>query len=287
MHIRVKDHINPGLEFSLDISEDLTVGDLKSRIESEFPSNPSSSSQKLIFSGRLLSDEEALADVTRRYNSSSAHTFHLLVTSSTTLLDTTPDEEGPLRNRATGNRGINDEGRRNAAQFGMAGVAEQAVRRHATGRGFFETQNYQLLLKLILVLYLFGRGASTVRLGFMIVGAFVIYMYQIGLFGSQDRGHRFPVRERPPPAAMVRPAAPVPHAHPPAEAVAPPLDANRNDPGPEFEMPVVPEVSAANHLLHASDQASPSDRSFGVLENVVGPFFYSLMPSWTPETGFA
>ena len=82
----------------------------------------------------------------------------------------------------------------------------------------------------------------------------------------------------------MRPAAPAPHAPPPADAAAPPGGA-AEETTPELEVPVVPGLPAADAHPDADTQLQGASRG-GLFENVVGPFFYSLMPSWTPEAGF-
>lgn len=66
----------PDLEFVCDVTN--TVMDVKDRISREFPTQPSVSAQKLVYSGKILKDSDRLEDVLRFDEDVTKYTLHLV-----------------------------------------------------------------------------------------------------------------------------------------------------------------------------------------------------------------
>ncbi len=54
---------SPSTDFSCEVEEMLSIGELKQLLSERYPGNPSPPSQKLIFAGRLLQEEAKLTDI--------------------------------------------------------------------------------------------------------------------------------------------------------------------------------------------------------------------------------
>jgi len=67
---------HPDLEFVCDVTN--TVVELKDRISREFPTQPSVSGQKLVYSGKILKDSDRLEDVLRFDEDVTKYSLHLV-----------------------------------------------------------------------------------------------------------------------------------------------------------------------------------------------------------------
>jgi hypothetical protein len=67
---------------SIVVDSESSVLQLKERLSVEYPGNPPASTQKLIFSGRLLQDASTIGDLLAQHDTSFPQTFHIVVSSS-------------------------------------------------------------------------------------------------------------------------------------------------------------------------------------------------------------
>lgn len=92
------------LELTCDIEN--TVIQVKKRISEEFPTKPSVTGQKLVYSGKILKDLDKLSDILRFEDEVTKFTFHLVCAvpqkkSSVTEENTSSFPDG-LRHRSSG-----------------------------------------------------------------------------------------------------------------------------------------------------------------------------------------
>ena len=98
------------LEFSCDVSE--TVLHLKQRITEQFPTKPSVTGQKLVYSGKILSDSDVLEKILRFEDECQKFTFHLVCAmpqrKSPEERPAQPEQSYPdgLRHRSTAGAGV-------------------------------------------------------------------------------------------------------------------------------------------------------------------------------------
>jgi len=142
------------------------------------------------------------------------------------------------------------------------------------GLGLLGRQNWGLMVKLIVIIYILSQGGGSWRMTFLWVGAFVVYLYQMGLFPRFNR----------PAAAAPAPAQPVPMAPAAAparaddnaegEQVPPQADDNNDNPAFAAAPATTPAATPA--------QQAPARGLWQEVENIFLPFLYSLIPTWQP-----
>ncbi|KAL6045578.1 Homocysteine-responsive endoplasmic reticulum-resident ubiquitin-like domain member 1 protein [Balamuthia mandrillaris] len=274
-------------DFPLVFPLDQTVGQLKGRLAEEYPGRPGPASQKLIFAGRLLQDSATIQSVleSQKRAISGPHTFHLVVPppeaprpssfveeqggyvpqpAAAPAAAAAPPPALPMMPAGGGGAGGMGAWRQQQLQQEEEqGFGFDAQQQAAGAYGLFRP-NWALLIRLALAVYIFGQGGSWGRIVFLSVASVLYYAYQIGAFNSFQRVivvRAEPARQAPPPQPQPREEQPQQHQEQPQQ----------NESTPPTE----------------TTTRSPSS-SLGLyreLENVVVPFFYSLLPSWQPGMG--
>eukprot|EP00092_Neocalanus_flemingeri_P006440 GFUD01006939.1.p1 GENE.GFUD01006939.1~~GFUD01006939.1.p1 ORF type:complete len:364 (-),score=96.41 GFUD01006939.1:169-1260(-) len=89
----------PDLQFTCDLKE--RIIQIKTRISESYPTKPTESAQKLVYSGKILKDSDHLCDILRFEDECAAFTFHL-VCSIPQKPKSAPITADGLRQRATG-----------------------------------------------------------------------------------------------------------------------------------------------------------------------------------------
>ena len=84
----------PDLEFKCDVNEKII--EIKRRISESYPTKPSESAQKLVYSGKILKDSDHLCNILRFEDECSAFTFHLVCS--------IPQKQKPLPSSSDGLR---------------------------------------------------------------------------------------------------------------------------------------------------------------------------------------
>ncbi|ELR24191.1 ubiquitin family protein [Acanthamoeba castellanii str. Neff] len=259
-------------DFPLELSDSGTVGDLKDELQRSYPSHPTPAQQKLIFAGRLLNDGSqiishlitASKDIRRSAPAAQQHAPQQL-----------PPYAQPHPRFVPGN-GVAPPAAFVRPQFVPAAappqVAPAAAPRPPAGPGILGRQNWALLVKLVVIIYILSQGGDSLRLSILSFGAFLVYLYQMGLFPRLNRraAAAAPVAQQAPPAA-------VPERAPAAEA-----EGDAPAPREADEPAAAPAAAAATTGSEAQARQPAQGGLWREMENLFLPFVYSLIPTWQP-----
>jgi len=260
-------------DFKIRLNVETTVEKLKTILKESYPDNPQPSSQRIIFAGKELQDTQTtLRDIFLRFHCdlSIPQTFHLVIP---------PKSPAPPRIIPQHNTQFNNDGLRNVqiprvfvvggglpnqVQIGggLPNQAQIGPQAQPAGQSYL---NWTLLLKLLVVVYIVSQGGGTGRMVALILGAILIYLYQVGII-KFNLGILRPRQPTPPPVVEGGEGVqPVPQVRPvPGDGV---------------------REGEENNTATEARPADPQQRT-GILreiENLVMPFVCSLIPSWNPE----
>jgi len=239
---------NPSAEdFRVDIEVNQTVGDLKKKLASTYPSNPGIERQKLIHAGKLLQDSAILGEFLKQ---SGIQIIHLVIAKPSQVPSSPPfphtnfqtsqntrdsPNDGTERQRILQEQFLQQQ-RLAAEQFILLQQqlhANQMAAQRAPPQRNVNPQPddpahresyFWLFIRLFFMVYLFSQGGSNTRTVLLSLGAFFIFLYQIGVFRIAILGQ------------------------------------------------------------NAEQQGPPAPGGRGFIQEFIIPFFYSLLPTWQPNS---
>jgi len=85
----IKNPSSSSLDFKIQANLSDTIEQLKYQLFEKYPSNPRIEQQKLIFAGRLLKNESLLSEVLNQYDTTTSHTFHIVISKLTSSASST------------------------------------------------------------------------------------------------------------------------------------------------------------------------------------------------------
>eukprot|EP01119_Soliformovum_irregulare_P010950 TRINITY_DN2702_c0_g1_i1.p1 TRINITY_DN2702_c0_g1~~TRINITY_DN2702_c0_g1_i1.p1 ORF type:complete len:246 (+),score=38.88 TRINITY_DN2702_c0_g1_i1:948-1685(+) len=178
IEIIIKNPASAGEDYTVALSDDSTVYDLKRKIEKDYSGRPHPSAQKLIFAGRFLLDDVILRDAFASLGEQQRFNVHLVVSKNITqnLPANNPPQTPPQINEEQRPFNPNPE-----PQPAFANPNHIDAPNDLSGAFFFA-------MKLAFFVYMFSHGTNTWRTWVMVGGAVIIFFYHYGynhLFGHR------------------------------------------------------------------------------------------------------
>jgi len=232
--------------FEFSVPATASVAQIKDKLALVYPGNPSVDNQVLIHAGRILADSSSLSEVLKRHHAPGSPILHL-VTATLSSSENAPQPQSQPQPQPQPQPRPQP---RPPVQPQVPLPDEDTFTIQAPP-SFLERQNWTLILKLAVVVYILSQSGpvSSLRLFCFILGAVLVYMHQIGLLRPA----------RLPPAAAV--------GVNPAQAPLDPPPHQQQQPGPQ-DGPAPPRILSE-------------------LQNVLLPLVCSLLPGWNPEAAVA
>jgi len=269
-------------DFCIETLLSNVVLDLKKQIAAEHPKKPEIERQRLIFGGKLLKDEDRLADVLRQYNLSTPPVFHLVMKPNYYSPSgipqaynsqifawnaTNPQYVGNVNNNPPNFPNVPPYNAYPAYmayhfqqyQYGAFPLPNYNNNNNPNNRGVAVVPgnvavhqiriniNLSLIVKLLILVYVLSQGGSTQRFLLLFLGALLIYLYQTGVLPI------FRTFNAPPPQQ---------------QNIA---NNNNNNNNNNIGTGIQPQAFRQRPGL------------YGEIHGLVVPFFYSLFPTWDPD----
>jgi len=255
-------------DFLVDIPLLWSIAELKQDLFAKYPSNPVPEAQKLIFAGKLLKDDVLLQDLLVEVDLNCTQTFHLVLAPNVSNLPPVVNSSSPSPSfgippaRTLANNRFNFALPLNNQQFNQFQLPQPGILpgrqpmnnnlvpppvNNDIQRGDGGSPLW-LLAKLGFLVYVLSQGGGNVRLAFLLLGALIVFLYQIGIIKVIAFTPNTP--RQGPPQALVHGANE--------------LENNQD------HVPQQPEIQNRGGFI-------------GEITGLVFPFFYSLFPTWQPN----
>jgi len=229
LDINVKNPSAKVADFHVSLEETKTVGQLKQYLNVNYPGNPPSERQKLIFAGKLLNNNEiTLGEVFKQNDIGNVQTIHIVVSKVPSSPTIGSPQVSPFQTQQIPTRpnfpNIEHQQQQllqqqfiqqqilaaqqfaafqqqlHAAQMARQNVPHQPAQRAEEPQPHRESIIW-LIVKLTLMVYLFSQGGSTTRTILLSIGALFIFLYQakvlrFAMFSVQQQQNVVPVGER-------------------------------------------------------------------------------------------
>eukprot|EP01122_Echinamoeba_exundans_P014894 TRINITY_DN685_c0_g2_i2.p1 TRINITY_DN685_c0_g2~~TRINITY_DN685_c0_g2_i2.p1 ORF type:complete len:344 (-),score=83.62 TRINITY_DN685_c0_g2_i2:57-1088(-) len=282
-----------------------TVLQLKQRLQQDHPAKPEPTSQRLIYSGRLLRDEEVLSDVFLPSSRDLPIICHLVIrppaAAPTAPMQNAPQPQFPQMGQPQFPQQNQYPGAWAQMQYAQApGMQQQqpnpfvllqqqqqllaqlqqqrmaqmngGIAPPAGGAGIRVriNINFSLIFKLALLVFVLGQGGGSERMAFLIAGAIFIYIWQQrnAVVNQNVDPDQDPAIQQAQQQAQQQQQQPPAQQNPPDAPAAPPAAG---------AVPPSPFSRFVNYDWR--EQGGIVGQVFGFFV----PFFCSLVPSWQPN----